>query len=87
MSDIDDRLANSEMHIAEMERQANALQHAALFRPSAVSDDDVRLARQLLKAWKTLRASVVRHPEFTERARDAALKNATGRASSRTIGI
>ena len=79
MSEIDDRLANSEKHIAEMERQANALHHAALYRPSAVSDEDVVLAEQLLRAWKALRTSVANHPEFSERARDAALKRATGR--------
>ncbi|WP_045834643.1 hypothetical protein [Hyphomicrobium sp. 99] len=85
MSEIDKKLALSEKHIAEMERQTNALKHAAQFRPSAVSDEDVSLAERLLKAWKTLRSSVAKHPEFNERARDNALKNATDRSAEKII--
>jgi hypothetical protein len=80
MSKIDDKLANSEMHIAENQRQANDLKHAAQFRPSIVADEDVSLADRLLEGWKTLRASFSNHPDFRERARDLALKKATGRA-------
>ncbi len=82
MSEIDNKLANSEKHIAEMERQANALRDSAKFRPSAVSDEDVALAERLLAAWKTLRSSVAKHPDFTERAREAALRRGTGRTGS-----
>lgn len=84
MSEIDNKLADSEKHIAEMERQANALKHTAQFRPSMVSDEDVSLAERLLAGWKTLRTSVAKHPEFQERARDQALKTTTGRADERT---
>lgn len=49
MSEIDDKLANSEKQIAEIERQ-------------------------------THRRSLANHPELRERARDTALKKATGRA-------
>jgi len=79
MSEIDNKLANSEKHIAEMERQANALRATAKFRPSAVSDEDVDLAERLLAAWKALRTSVAKHPDFIERARDSALRKGTGR--------
>ncbi|CAA2143541.1 hypothetical protein [Hyphomicrobium sp. ghe19] len=84
MSEIDNKLAESVKHIAETERQANALKHAAQYRPSTVSDEDVVLAEQLAAGWKTLRASFAQHPEFQERARDLALKRATGRADAKT---
>ena len=79
MTEIDNKLAASEKHIAEMERQANALRAAAKFRPSSVSDEDVELAERLLAAWKTLRSSVAKHPDFSERAREAAWRRGTGR--------
>jgi hypothetical protein len=84
MSEIDNKLAESAKHIAEMERQANALKHTAQYRPSTVSDEDVSLADRLLAGWKTLRTSLTKHPEFQERARDLALKKATGRADEKT---
>ncbi|MBY0560805.1 hypothetical protein [Hyphomicrobium sp.] len=84
MSEIDNKLAESVKHIAETERQANALKHAAQYRPSAVSDEDVLLAEQLAAGWKTLRASFAKHPEFQERARDLALRRATGRTDAKT---
>jgi hypothetical protein len=80
MSEIDRKLAESEKQIAEIQRQANELKVAAASRPSAVTEEDVRLMDRLLKSWQTLRASISRHPEFRERARDLALKKATGRA-------
>lgn len=79
MSEIDKKLANSEKHIAEAQRQADNLKHAAEYRPSFVSHDDVSLAERLLAGWQTLRNSFSNHPEFRERARDLALKKATGR--------
>ncbi|SFV37934.1 hypothetical protein [Hyphomicrobium facile] len=83
MSEIDNKLAESVKHIAETERQANALKHAAQYRPSAVSDEDVVLAEQLAAGWKTLRASLAKHPEFQERARELELKQATGRTGAK----
>lgn len=83
MSEIDKKLADSERHIAEVQRQTSNLQHAAQFRPSFVSDEDVSLSERLLAAWKTLRSSFSDHPEFRERAHDEALKKATGRADEK----
>jgi hypothetical protein len=80
MSEIDRQLANSEKQIAELQRQANELKIAAASRPTAVTDEDVRLMDRLLKSWQTLKSSISRHPEFRERAQDLALKKATGRA-------
>jgi len=80
MSEIDRQLAESEKQIAEIQRQANGLKVAAASRPSAVTEEDVRLMDRLLKSWQTLKASILRHPEFRERAQDLALKKATGRA-------
>lgn len=80
MSEIDRKLAQSEKHIADIQRRANDLKVAAASRPTAVTDEDVRLMDRLLKSWQTLRTSISRHPEFRERARDLALKKATGRA-------
>ncbi len=54
MSEIDERLAASAKHIADVQRQANDLKHAAEFRLSIVSDEDVSLAERLLQSWKTL---------------------------------
>lgn len=82
VSEIDDKLAESEKQIAEIQRQANALRAAAQSRPTAVNDEDVALLDRLLAAWQTHRLSLVNHPEFRERARDLALKRATGRASA-----
>ncbi len=79
MSEIDDKLAASEKQIAEIQRQANALKAAAQFRPTAVNEEDVALLDRLLAAWQTHRRSLANHPEFRERARDLALKKATGR--------
>lgn len=79
MSEIDRKLAESEKQIDEIQRQSNDLKVAAASRPSAVTEEDVRLMDRLLKSWQTLRASISRHPEFRERARDLALKKATGR--------
>ncbi len=53
MSEIDEKLAASKKHIAGVQRQANDLKHAAEFRPSIVSDEDVSLAERLLASWKT----------------------------------
>jgi hypothetical protein len=79
MSKLDEKLAASEKRIADVQHQANDLKHAAQFRPSVVSDEDVSLAERLLQSWKTLRNSFSNHPEFRERARDLALKKATDR--------
>jgi hypothetical protein len=83
MSDIDRKLADAEKQITEIERQANERKAAAAARPSVVNEDDVRLTDRLLKSWQTLKASISRHPEFRERARDLALKKATGRAKEK----
>jgi hypothetical protein len=80
MSDIDRQLADSEKQISEIQRQANELKVAAASRPSAVTEEDVRLMDRLLASWRTLKSSIGKHPEFKERARDLALKKATGRA-------
>ncbi len=80
MSEIDDKLASSEKQIAEIQRQANVLKAAAQFRPTVVNEEDVVLMDRLLAAWQTHRLSLANHPEFRERARDLALKKATGRA-------
>lgn len=83
MSEIDQKLADSEKQIAELQRQANDLKTAAQSRPTAVNEKDVQLMDRLLASWQTLRASISRHPEFRERARDLALKKATGRAKEK----
>ncbi len=83
MSEIDRKLADSEKQIAEIERQASELKAAAQSRPSAVNDKDVQLMDRLLASWQALRASISRDPEFRERARDLALKKATGRAEEK----
>ncbi len=83
MSEIDEKLAASKKHIADVQRQANDLKHAAEFRPSIVSDEDVALAERLLASWKTFRSSFSNHPEFRERARDLALRKETGRADKK----
>lgn len=80
MSEIDDKLAKSEKQIAEIQRQAHALRAAAQFRPTAINDEDIALMERLLAAWQTHRRSLANHPELRERARDLALKKATGRA-------
>ncbi len=83
MSEIDKKLADSERHIAEVQRQSNDLKQAAQYRPSIVSDEDVSLVERLLASWKTLRGSLSNHPESRERARDEALKKATGRVDKK----
>jgi hypothetical protein len=80
MSEIDRKLADSEKHVAEIQRQANELKVAAQARPTSINDADVSLMDRLLSAWQSYRTSVSKHPEFRERARDLALKKATGRA-------
>jgi hypothetical protein len=80
MSEVDQKLSEVEAKIAVIERQAAELREAAHARPTAVSDEDVQLMDRLLASWHSLRASIARHPEFRERARDLALKRATGRA-------
>jgi hypothetical protein len=47
-------------------------------RPDAGNQRGARAGR-LLAGWQTLRNSFSNHPEFRERARDLALKKATGR--------
>ena len=79
MSELDKKLADSEKHIAEVQRQADDLKHAAQYRPSIVDDKDVSLADRLVAGWATFRDSLSRHPAMRERARDEALKKATGR--------
>jgi hypothetical protein len=79
MSEIDRKLSQSEKQIAEIERQANDLREAAKSRPTSVNEKDVQLMDRLLQSWQSLRASITRHPEFRERARDLAIKKATGR--------
>ncbi|HML30323.1 MAG TPA: hypothetical protein PKE16_16115 [Hyphomicrobium sp.] len=83
MSEIDQKLSDAEKQIREIERQAAALRQAGDARPTAVNDKDVQLMDRLLAAWQSLRASISRHPEFRERARDLALKRATGRAKEK----
>jgi hypothetical protein len=80
MSEIDRKLADSEKQIAEIQRQANDLKAAAQARPTSINAADVTLMDRLLNAWRAHRNSVSEHPEFRERARDLALKKATGRA-------
>ncbi len=79
MSEIDRKPADSEKRIAEIERQASELKATARSRPSVVSDKDVQLTDRLLMSWQALRTSILKYPEFRERARDLALKKATGR--------
>ncbi len=83
MSEIDKKLADSEKQIAEIERQASDLKSAAQFRPTSIDAADISLMDRLLSAWRTYRTSVSQHPEFRERARDQALKKATGRADEK----
>jgi hypothetical protein len=83
MSEIDQKLAKSEKQIAEIQRRANELKVAAASRPTAVNEKDVQLMDRLLKSWQTLRGSISRFPEFRERARDLALKKATGRVKEK----
>jgi hypothetical protein len=80
MSEIDRKLANSEKEIAEIQRQANDLKVAAQARPTSINAADLSLMERLLNGWRAYRTSVSQHPEFRERARDLALKKATGRA-------
>ena len=53
MSELDKKLADSEKHIAEVQRQADDLKHAAQYRPSIVDDKDVSLADRLVAGWAT----------------------------------
>lgn len=79
MSTIDQQLAETDQHIADIQRQAHELRDAAKARPSLVAAEDLMLMERLLAAWQMHRVSISSHPELRERGLDEALKRSTRR--------